>query len=233
MTGSASSAMVGVRRIKHYFWAAALLFLGSCTYYVPAQLATSRSGDTLSVALAGNGAARWDPEQDSLVFECAGCTDEPARKVEHFRDRRHTTYDLRNAQGVTLTLYSLGQEQTLTVPGIPPMAGTHPEQPELSSRHERRSAEEEKSEAIEKSAAKEQAAKEQAAKEQAAKKAASLKVTAAEGVAIYKDKTKTEVLKIVPQGSVLILLSKEGDLYSVSVDGDEGFVDAAAVEEQN
>jgi hypothetical protein len=57
-----------------------------------------------------------------------------------------------------------------------------------------------------------------------------LTVTAAEGVAIYKDKTKKEVLKILPQGTVLTLLSREGDLISVAVDGGEGFVEAEAVQ---
>ena len=45
-----------------------------------------------------------------------------------------------------------------------------------------------------------------------------------------RDKTKKEVLKILPKGSSIVLVALEGDMYSVIVDGDEGFVEAEAVE---
>lgn len=209
----------------------ALLLLGSCTYYVPAKLATSRVGDTLSVALAGPGAARWEPRKDSLVIECAGCSEEAAREVEHFADHDEAQFDVANSEQLTLLLYSMGHVDTVTIPGTTSETETTPK-PRLL-RHRYRPAAEPATEGEVKAAEAKAAAKAKAAAaEKALAKTTLLKVTAPEGVAIYKDKTKREVLKILPQGSTIVLLAKEGDLYSVSIDGQEGFVDAEAVQVQ-
>src|SRR5579872_7475556 len=103
-----------------------LLFVGSCTYYVPSKLDASRMGDTLTVALAGPGAARWDPHQDSLVLECAGCSEESARQIEHFEDREEAQYDVANSQGLTLVLYTMGHRDTTLIPGSVPNAAPMP-----------------------------------------------------------------------------------------------------------
>ncbi|HZK75931.1 MAG TPA: hypothetical protein VFD13_03400 [Candidatus Kapabacteria bacterium] len=221
--------------------AAALLLLFGCTYYVPAKLDASRMGDTLTVTLAGPGAARWDPPQDSLIIECAGCSEEAARQVEHFEDRNEAQYDIANSEGLTLVLYSMGHRDTTLIPGTVPETASMPK-PRLLRYHYRTvtapaetTAGSEAKPATEANAAAEAKAATEAkaaAAEKALKKNTFLKVTAAEGVAVYKDKTKREVLKILPQGSSILLLAREGDLYSVSVDGNEGFVDAEAVQVQ-
>lgn len=213
---------------------AALLLVGGCTYYVPAKLAASRVGDTLSVALAGPGAARWEPQKDSLVIECAGCSEEAAREVEHFEERNEAQFDVANSEQLTLLLYSMGHVDTETMTGTVPETATT--KPRLLRHRYRPAATESaaaaEAKAAEAKAAEAKAAEAKAAAEKALQKTTLLKVTAPEGVAIYKDKTKREVLKILPQGSTIILLAREGDLYSVSVNGEEGFVDAEAVQIQ-
>lgn len=214
----------------------ALLLVGGCTYYVPAKLDANRVGDTLRVALAGPGAARWDPQADSLIIECASCSEEAARQAEHFDYRNEAQYDVANSESLTLIFYSMGHRDTTTIPGTASETGTPPAR--LLRHRFRAEAEptqaEVKAASEAKAAAAENAAAEAktAAAEKALKKTTFLKVTAAEGVAIYKDKTKQQVLKILPQGSTIVLLAREGDLYSVSVDGEEGFVDAEAVQVQ-
>ncbi len=204
------------------------LVLGGCTYYVPAKLETKRAGDMLTVALAGPGAARWDPRKDSLVIDCAGCTEEAARQVEHFADSNTAEYDIVNSQNLTLTLYTMGHRQVLALPGVAEATAVVGK-PRLM-RHRYHAVASESAGAVEARAAAEAKAAAAKAAARALQKVTMLKVTAPEGIAIYSDKTKRYVLKILPQGSKIVLLAKEGDLYSVSVDGQEGFVDAEAVE---
>src|SRR5665213_3373006 len=92
----------------------ALLLVGGCTHYVPAKLVTSRVGDTLTVVLAGPGAARWEPLKDSLVIVCAGCSEEAAREVEHFEERHEAQFDVANSEQLTLILYSMSLVDTVT-----------------------------------------------------------------------------------------------------------------------
>ncbi len=197
--------------------------LYGCTSYVPARLAVQREGDTLSIALAGPGAARWDPRKDSLVLECAGCAEGKSRMVEHFEDRDRAEYALSNNEAANVVLYSMGHRDSMFLAGTEPAsAGTY-ELRRIPARHYRAAPPAPQGTSV---------AVKAPTTQKTEKKASSLKVTAAEGVAVYKDKTKREVLKILPQGSTLVLLAREGDLYSVSIDGEEGFVDAEAVQEQ-
>ena len=202
--------------------------LSSCTYYVPATLYMTRTGDTLSVALDPVGRARWDPRKDSLIVECQGCDPARSRVVEYFEDRNEAQFEIAHTQGLTLTLYSMGRKDTMVVvsgtgtaeAGAPTPTlrnlGTHRRHPATASETETAAT----------------PPKQATAQEKTVKKVATLKVTASEGVAVYKDKTKTEVLKILPQGTVMQLLSREGDLLSVAIDGGEGFVEAEAVQIQ-
>jgi hypothetical protein len=194
--------------------------VASCTFYVPAKLSAVRTGDTIAVALDPNSAARWDPTHDSLLVECLGCDPANARVIERFEVRNNAAYGIAATQTVKLHLYSMGREDTvITLAGVG-IADSEASAPALHrftpSRRQRSEPNEEQASATR-------------TKEKSAKKATQLKVTAPEGVAIYKDKTKKEVLKILPQGTVMTLLSREGDLYSVGVDGGEGFVEAEAV----
>jgi hypothetical protein len=200
-------------------------FVSSCTYYVPATLYMTRVGDTLSVMLDPIGGARWDPLKDSLVVECQGCDPERARVVEHFENRTGAEFEIAHTQGHTLTLYSMGNKDTaFIVPGTG-TAETGATLRHLASRRHHTVTTPE-TEAV--TPSKPQSTTE----EKAVKKATMLKVTALEGVAVYKDKTKTQVLKILPQGTVMPLLSREGDLISIEIDGGEGFVEAEAVQIQ-
>ena len=200
------------------------IVFGGCTYYIPAKLEASRSGDVLNVGIAGSGASRWDPRKDSLVIDCSSCDVASSRLVEHFYHEDEAQYEIQGFQGVTLTLYSLGITKTLTLPGNGTTLSTASGITPLREHRMHKAAHEEKVTTA--------AATETPEVAKTAKKVSSVKVTAAEGVAIYSDKTKTSVLKIVPQGTVLTLLSREGDLYSVSINGAEGFVDSEAVTEQ-
>ncbi len=206
--------------------AMALLLVAGCTYYVPATLDTSRVGDTLTVALDGPGAARWNPARDSLVLECPGCAKGTSMLVSHFRDRNEARYDVPSTQNLTLILYMMGHQNTTNLSGTATQAATA--KPRFVPHHRAATAPATPTPAEIKAAAEARAA----AEERALKKTTLLKVTAPEGVAIYKDKTKRHVIKILPQGSTIVLLAREGDLYSVSIDGQEGFVDAQAVEVQ-
>jgi hypothetical protein len=194
--------------------------LASCTYYSAARLTAVRTGDTVSVALDPNSAARWDPTHDSLLVECAGCAQGSGRIVERFDTRNSAAYGIEPTQTVTLHLYSMGHEDTvITLAG----AGTADNNAAAPTLRRFTPPRRNRSEASEEEVVSTRT------KEKTVKRATQLKVTAAEGVAIYKDKTKKEVIKILPQGTVMTLLSREGDLYSVSVDGGEGFVEAEAV----
>ena len=202
-------------------------FISGCTYYVPATLYMTRVGDTLSVALDPVGGARWDPQKDSLVVECQGCDPERSRVVEHFERRTDAQFEIAHTQGLTLTLYSMGRKDTaFVIPGTGTATGEPT--PTLrylgSRRHHAVTAPETEAATTPKPRT--------TTEEKTVIKVTTLKVTASEGVAVYKDKTKTQVLKILPQGTVLQILSREGDLISVEIDGGEGFVEAEAVQIQ-
>ena len=195
----------------------------SCTNYVPAKLFMSRSEDTLSVALDPAGGARWDPRRDSLVVSCNGCDPENSRIVEHFADRNDAAFEIANSHSVTLTLYTMGRVDTtilVTGTGISSANEPLPKLHSIAPRH--------------RAAAHNDVSTTETPKKAVAEKPKiiTLKVTAPEGVAVYKDKSKKEVLKILPQGSTLPVVAQEGDLFSVSVDGEEGFVESEAVQVQ-
>jgi hypothetical protein len=210
----------------------AALGYSGCTYYVPATLYAIRTDDTLSVALLPPGSARWDPRKDSLIVDCNGCDPAQSHVVEHFRGRNAVEFEVDEAQPVTLTLYSMGRKDTtFTLPGIgTEEAGATPRIRNMP-RH-RRVVVTEPSEAATTTTTTTTHTERAPTQEKTVKKVTTLKVTAPEGVAVYTDKTKTKVLKILPQGTVVPLLSREGDMISISIEGGEGFVDAEAVQIQ-
>jgi hypothetical protein len=198
--------------------------VASCTNYTPAKLFLTRSGDTLAVALDPDGASRWNPNHDSLVVECNGCDPENARAVEHFNARSDAQFEIAHSQSVQLTLYTMGRKDTsflVTGTGIAETGAALPRIRNITPRRR----------AIVKTEVAAPVTKKAITPEKP--KVASLKVTATEGVAVYRDKSKKEVIKIVPQGTTLPLVAREGDLYSVSIDGAEGFVEAEAVQVQD
>lgn len=200
--------------------------LSSCTLYRSTEhLTYSRSADSLSVRLTPTGEARWDPALDSLVITCSNCDTAGSRIVDRFEQNWGSTYAIDPEENLHLTLLYMGQEESIDLPGVrdslsavrhtpphrTPRTSSAPEKP-VASKPDK---------PVEKPVA---------AAPQKPKTARSVKVTAPEGVAVYKDKSKTEVLKIMPAGSVIALLAREGELLSVSVDGHEGFVEAEAVQ---
>jgi len=199
--------------------------VASCTNYTPAKLFLARSGDTLAVALDPDGASRWSPNHDSLVVECNGCDPENARAVEHFNARSDAQFEIAHSQSVQLTLYTMGRKDTsflVTGTGTAERGSALPRIRNITPR--RRAVV--KTEPVPVPVTKKAVTPEKP-------KVASLKVTATEGVAVYRDKSKKEVIRIVPQGTTLNLVAREGDLYSVSIDGGEGFVEAEAVQVQD
>lgn len=213
------------RRVSLIAYLLAIVFVAGnyagCTYYVPAQLMANRTGDTLTVELERAG--RWEPDRDSLVVECAKCDPANSRLVEHFQFRRDAAFEIVETQDVRLSLYTFGRLDTSFV-----LLGVGSAEANAVAPSMRRTTPHRRT-ATEPTAEETAAAAKAKAAEKVKKTPTQLKVTATEGVAIYKDKTKREVLKIVPQGTVLKLLSREGDLYSVGIEGGEGFVEAEAV----
>jgi len=216
------------------FTAFLTLACASCSYYVPATLTTSRHSDTLSVVIMPHGDARWDPKRDSLVVECLGCEAEHSRIVEHFLKSNDAQFEIAPTQTINLTLYSMGKKATVVVlPGIG-TGDTGAAAPSMSNLPNRRrhSTPSTAPEETKKAKTEEPIVHDGSSAEKPIK-TVTLKVTAPEGVAIYKDKTKKEVIKILPQGTVLTVLSREGDMLSVSIEGGEGFVEAEAVQIQD
>jgi hypothetical protein len=201
--------------------------LASCTSYFPSKLAATREADTVTVMLTGDGAARWDTEKDSLIVECKDCIPERSIAVVHFEGHNYARFEVARAEDLKLRFYSMGHDTLVNLPGEGTLAaGTSPELLPLPPRdYNGRTYKDVAVERI-----KVRQPKEPAAPEKPVKKPQSLIVIAPEGVAIYRDKTKKEVLKILPKGSSITLVALEGDMYSVIVDGDEGFVEAEAVE---
>jgi len=200
--------------------------IASCTYYFPAKLTANRVADTLTVMLNGDGAARWDSNKDSLIVECKDCIPGRSIDVVHFEGHNYARFEIAQAESIQLRLYSMGSDTLVNLPGEGTLlAGVSPEllplpPPDYLGRESGNTGNER---------VKIRQPKEPAP-EKPVKKAQSLTVIAPEGVAVYRDKTKKEVLKILPKGSSIVLVALEGDMYSVIVDGDEGFVEAEAVE---
>ena len=202
-------------------FAGLVISMSSCTSFLPAKLAVSRPNDTLSVWL---NSPRWDSRKDSLVLICPGCNPKQSRIVERFERGNSAFFEVPPSEALTLTLYTMGKEDTvINLPSIGTWdtAKPSPSFNQIWARRNRANATLGNTATI--------ATTKEHAPAKSTKSPTALKVTAAEGVAIYKDKTKKEVLKIVPQGTVLTLLSREGDLYSVGIEGGEGFVEAEAV----
>jgi hypothetical protein len=186
----------------------------------------SRYADTLTVALDPNTSSRWSPNLDWLLVECNQCADGASRVEERFYDRNYARYEISHSQEIKLSLYWNGKLDTTIV-----VSGTGEINPQTDRsgfkllppvRRPKHASTEESAGAS--------TSPKVTPEKKAVKKTSMLRVSAAEGVAVYSDKSKTQVLKIVPKGSTLPLLSREGDMYAVMVGDTEGFVEAEAVQ---
>jgi len=209
------------------------LLLASCTASKePIHLIVNRVEDTVYFSLDPESSDRWWSTRDSVVVECLDCDQGTQPIVEHFDNQNFANLEMEDATTLRFKIYSgVISDTTVVLPGVISnnnSTTTAKRKPRISaSKPTRRSAVANKSTTKAKAKAE---AKEAATETKTVKKATTLRVIAAEGVAVYKDKSKTEVLKILQKGEVLPYLAKEGDMYSVSVGGTEGFVEAEAVQ---
>jgi hypothetical protein len=197
--------------------------LAGCTFSDHARrVIVSRDADTLRVSLDPQSFARWSYTRDSLIIRCESCEEGPMF-VERFEDGRIARFEVSRYDSLQWRVFGTAQQDSLVILenfDISDSAFTGKDRPRVTKRR------------IKALPSKRVAAspETEAKKKVAPKRAKSLRVSASEGVAVYKDKSKREVLKILPKGAQLPLLSREGDVYSVSVDGVEGFVESEAVE---
>lgn len=201
------------------------------------RIAVYRVGDTLQVDLDPATSDRWSPTRDSLIINCENCETGYTRLVEKFQfDDRAAVY-ISPYERLRLTLYSNGID---TIIIVDPLLTDNTQSTEkrriVKALPKRRTAsstvKKEKKEEIKKEEVKKETpVKKEEVKKEEVKKArpTSARVTAAEGVAIYKDKSKREVLKILQKGQTVPYIAREGSMISVTVDGQEGFVESEAV----
>lgn len=211
----------------------AVVASGCTLFHTTERFEYTRAADTLMVRLAPGQQARWDVTHDSLLVLCANCEADSRVMVEHFDPNNYVVYSIDPQADLKLQLAFMGDVQTVDLPGIADStAPTHavhrvPRKPKHSAVATKEPVALPKK-PVEKPAVADKPDKPE--KPAAPHTARTVRVTAQEGVAIYKDKSKTEVLKILPAGTNIALLAREGDLYSVTVDGQEGFVEAEAVQ---
>lgn len=222
-------------------WIALLLFtiagvLSSCTATnMTPRIAVYRVGDTLQVDLDEQTATRWSTTRDSLIINCENCETGYTRLVEKFETDNRAAVYISPYERLRLTLFSQDVDTIIIVE--PLLADSaRPQEPRriIRAKPRRRTSPPavvkketpQKKEEVKKEVTK----KEEVKKEEAPKKrATTARVTASEGVAVYKDKSKREVLKILPKGQTLPYIAREGSMISVTVDGQEGFVESEAV----
>jgi hypothetical protein len=194
------------------------------------RIAVYRLGDTLQVDLDEETSARWSTTRDSLVINCENCETGYTRLVEKFaQDDRAAVY-ISPYERLRLTLYSNDLDTVIIVE--PLLTDSAPSGPRRivraapKKRTDITKKENSKKEEVKKETP---VKKEEVKKEEVKKRSTTARVTAAEGVAIYKDKSKREVLKILQKGQTVPYIAREGSMISVTVDGQEGFVESEAV----
>jgi hypothetical protein len=192
------------------------------------RLLFTRYTDSVRVALDPSQSATWSPTQDSVVVLCTECYQGKSMATFNFQDRNSVYLSSDTAPMMTLIVYRKAQIDTTYRLSVEDLTDQDMVETTPMLRHQ-------------KTPRRHGAAVHVASDEPnktpldtkivvAPKKATMLRIVAKEGVAIYKDKSKREVIKILPLGATLPYLSREGDLYSVVVGDAEGFVEAAAVQ---
>lgn len=199
------------------------------------RIAVYRVGDTLQVDLDEETSARWSTTRDSLVINCENCETGYTRLVEKFAQDDRTAVYISPYERLRLSLYSNGLDtviiveplftDTVRTPGPRRIVRGAPRRRPQVTKRETVKKQEVKKEEVKKETVK----KEEVKKEEVKKRATTARVTAPEGVAIYKDKSKREVLKILQKGQTMPYIAREGSMISVTVDGQEGFVESEAV----
>jgi hypothetical protein len=217
-------------------WIALLLLIsfgtlvGCTATNMSPRIAVYRVGDTLQVDLDEETSARWSTTRDSLVINCENCESGYTRLVEKFEQDDRAAVYISPYERLRLTLYSNGLDTVIVVeplftdnapPGPRRIVKAAPKKRTETTKKDTPKKEEVKKETPVK--------KEEVKREEVKKRSTTARVTAAEGVAIYKDKSKREVLKILQKGQTVPYIAREGSMISVTVDGQEGFVESEAV----
>ncbi|HET6512200.1 MAG TPA: hypothetical protein VFH43_08410 [Candidatus Kapabacteria bacterium] len=223
----------------------ALLFLtvagvlSSCTATnMTPRISVYRVGDTLEVDLNEETATRWSATRDSLIINCENCETGYTRLVEKFENDNRAAVYISPYERLRLTLFSQDIDTVIIVePLLSDTMRTQQPRRIVRATPRRRATPPvvkketpPKKEEVKKEVTKKEEVKKEEKKEEAPKKrATTARVTASEGVAVYKDKSKREVLKILPKGQTMPYIAREGSMISVTVDGQEGFVESEAV----
>ncbi len=192
------------------------------------RLIFSRYGDSLRVALDPSHSANWSPNEDSVVVRCTECYQNRSMVTLRFQDHSSAflssdvspimTFNVYHEQKLD-TSYTMNAENFIDRdPATESPMPRHQTTPVHRQVIRTQPDESKKTPVVDTKTA------------VVAKKATMLRIIAKEGVAVYKDKSKREVIKILAQGATLPYLAREGDLYSVVIDDVEGFVEAGAVE---
>lgn len=204
------------------------------------RLSVYRVGDTLQVDLDEATSARWSTTRDSLVIVCENCEVGYTRLVEKFEEDNRAAVYISPYERLRLSLYSSRLDTVIVIEPLftDTIGVASQERRRIVRTAPRRRATvtpQGRTERVERPAtppANNTVKKEEKVvkKEETVKKRpSSARVTANEGVAVYKDKSKREVLRILPKGTNVPYIAKEGELTSVMVDGQEGFVESEAV----
>ncbi len=183
-----------------------------------ARLLFSRYSDSVRVELDPQHSAHWSPADDSVVVECTECYQNKDRVTLRFQDRNNAYLSTDASPSMKFSVYHRQMLDTTYTLDAEDLLDKEPVAGAVAPRHQTTPSHHEAKKATTDT------------KVVTTKKATMLKVTANEGVAVYKDKSKREVLRILPKGATLPYLAKEGDMYSVVLDEVEGFVDADAVQ---
>lgn len=197
------------------------------------RLFVYRVGDTLQVDLDEETSARWSTSRDSLIINCENCETGYTRLIEKFESDNRTAVYISPYERLRLALYSNGLDTVIVVEPLFADTIKREEQRRIVRAVPKKRTAPVRKETVKKEEKKEEVKKEEVKKEvkkeEVKKRPTSARVTAAEGVAVYKDKSKREVLKILPKGQAVPYIAREGAMISVTVDGQEGFVEAEAV----
>jgi hypothetical protein len=203
------------------------------------RLFVYRVGDTLQVDLDEETSARWSTTKDSLVINCENCETGYTRLVEKFESDNEAAVYISPYERLRLALYSNGLDtviiveplltDTLKTPEPRRIVRAIPKRRTATQTNKNVAKKEEVKEVKKETKEVKEVKKEEVKKEEVKKRPTSARVTAPEGVAIYKDKSKREVLKILQKGQTVPYIAREGSMISVTVDGQEGFVESEAV----
>jgi len=195
------------------------------------RLRFTRLSDTLRVELDPAKSASWSPNHDSIVIDCKECYTGKSHVVDNFQNHSQLTLDLSTSSKLRLGVYRGSKLDTTYSIDAEDISDTRA-QDAAARKRELDQTGYKRTNTVDSSSDSEETTTKASSTttKTGATHPTTLRITAREGVAIYKDKSKREVLKILPRGTVISYLALEGEVYSVLIDDVEGFVDSDAVQ---